>query len=101
MKKVSDLIDSSSDDLDHSEACCLCGTNVGLSFCKICQKSFCKVCERRYPSRVIAATLEGLANLRKRTQRATSRSSIDNVVVSPSDADESCCGRKYQRGKNH
>jgi hypothetical protein len=101
MKKASDLIDGSSDDSEHSETCCLCGANVGLSFCKICQKSFCKVCERRYPSRVIAATLEGLANLRKRTRRATFRSNFEGVGEPTSDADESCCGRKYQRRKKH
>lgn len=100
MKKDSDLIDSNSDDLKLSESCCLCGTNEGLTFCKICQKSFCKICERRYPSRVIAATLEGVANLRRLTQRAMSRSNIDDVSEPTSDDGETCCGRKYQRRKN-
>jgi hypothetical protein len=99
LNRFSDIFIEEGDFSNVRTNCYLCGASEALTYCKLCQKYFCKACERRYPSRVIAATLEGVAKLKQRTQRAMSRPGIEDVEKAISD-DESCCGRKYQRWRN-
>ena len=75
--------------------CCLCGTDVELSYCTFCGKYFCAGCERNYPARVVAATLEGFTALKALLLSALpAEPTVPPKGSSPQD--ELCCGKRHR-----
>jgi hypothetical protein len=86
--------------------CYLCGTDVGLTYCSFCSKHFCAECERKYPTRVVAATLEGFSALKALLLSALPPDPSDSTAPpiepstvpqkGPSPKDGLCCGQRHR-----
>jgi hypothetical protein len=83
-------------DVGATPHCYLCGADAELTYCSFCKKYFCAGCERDYPSRVIAATVEGMTALKNFLARVLPSEPAVTPKVSPPKK-KLCCGQRHRQ----